>query len=64
MRRRTTGSHSSSAPPIGGFLIYVISKSGDLDKTGVFAANGWGIEDRLVVRHPVDLVVEIVFTAS
>jgi aquaporin Z len=48
---------------IGGLVIYVISESGDLDKTGIFAANGWGDE----IGSPFGLgsaaVVEVVFTA-
>src|SRR3982751_4021476 len=27
---------------VGGLLIWVIVERGDLDQTGVFAANGWG----------------------
>ena len=48
---------------IGGSLIYAISKRGDLDETGVFAANGWG--DKINSPFSLDstIVVEIVFTA-
>jgi aquaporin Z len=48
---------------IGGSLIYAISKRGDLDQTGVFAANGWG--DKISSPFGLDstIVVEIVFTA-
>ena len=48
---------------VGGLIIYVISESGDLDNTGVFAANGWG--DTLGVPFGLAsaIVVEIVFTA-
>ena len=47
-----------------GLLLYVVTESGDLDKTGgIFAANGWGDE----IGSPFGLgsvvVVEIVFTA-
>ena len=27
---------------LGGLLLFIISDAGDLDKTGVFASNGWG----------------------
>ena len=27
---------------VGGFLLWIVSEQGDLDKTGVFASNGWG----------------------
>jgi aquaporin Z len=48
---------------VGGALLYLITEGGDLDKTGVFAANGWG--DHLGVPFGLGsvLVVEIVFTA-
>lgn len=47
----------------GGLLLYLATEGGDLDKTGVFAANGWG--DTL--GSPFGLgsvvIVEILFTA-
>ena len=48
---------------IGGLILYVVTEGGDLDKTGVFAANGWG--DKLGVPYGLGsaIVVEIVFTA-
>lgn len=48
---------------IGGLILYVVTESGDLDTTGVFAANGWG--DHLGVPYGLGsaMVVEIVFTA-
>lgn len=47
----------------GGLVIYLISEGGDLDNTGVFAANGWG--DTLGVPFGLGsaIAVEIVFTA-
>ena len=48
---------------VGALLLYLVTEGGDLDKTGVFAANGWG--DTL--GSPFGLgsvvVVEILFTA-
>jgi len=48
---------------IGGLLVWVIVERGDLDQTGVFAANGWGDK----IGSPFGLgsvaVVEILFTA-
>ncbi len=48
---------------VGGLILYIITESGDLDTTGVFAANGWG--DALGVPYGLGsaMVVEIVFTA-
>lgn len=48
---------------IGGLLLYLITESGDLDKTGVFASNGWG--DTLGSPFGLGsvIVVEILFTA-
>lgn len=48
---------------IGGLLIYLISENGDLDKTGVFASNGWG--DTLGSPFGLGsvIIVEILFTA-
>jgi aquaporin Z len=48
---------------IGGSLIYAISKRGDLDQTGVFAANGWGNKINSAYGLDSTIVVEIVFTA-
>ena len=48
---------------VGGLLLYIATEGGDLDKTGVFAANGWGDH----INSPFGLgsvvIVEIVFTA-
>ncbi len=48
---------------IGGLLLYLITENGDLDKTGVFASNGWG--DTLGSPFGLGsvIVVEILFTA-
>ena len=48
---------------VGGLILYVITENGDLDTTGVFAANGWG--DAIGVPFGLGsvMVVEIVFTA-
>lgn len=48
---------------VGGLLLYVVTEGGDIDKTGVFAANGWG--DHLGSPFGIGsvIVVEIVFTA-
>lgn len=48
---------------VGGLLIWVICERGDLDQTGVFAANGWG--DKIGSPFGVGsaIIVEIVFTA-
>lgn len=48
---------------VGGLALYVASEAGDLDVTGVFAANGWG--DTISSRFGLGsvAVVEIVFTA-
>lgn len=49
---------------VGGLLLYVITESGDLDKTGgIFAANGWGPEINSPFGLGSVIVVEIVFTA-
>ena len=48
---------------LGGFIIWVISKRGDLDQTGVFAANGWGNKIGSQFGLGSTAVVEIVFTA-
>jgi aquaporin Z len=48
---------------VGGLLIYIVSEGGDLDKTGVFAANGWGNDIGSPFGLGSTIVVEIVFTA-
>lgn len=48
---------------IGGLLLYLISDTGDLDKTGVFAANGWGDKIGSPFGMGAAIAVEIVFTA-
>jgi aquaporin Z len=48
---------------IGGLLLYVVTEGGDIDKTGVFAANGWGDHIASPFGLGSVLVVEIVFTA-
>jgi aquaporin Z len=48
---------------LGGLLLYIISEGGDLDQTGVFAANGWGAEIGSSFGLGSAILVEIVFTA-
>lgn len=48
---------------IGGGIIYLISENGDIDKTKVFAANGWGEKINGSFGLGSAIVVEIVFTA-
>jgi aquaporin Z len=48
---------------IGGLIIYIISDAGDLDQTGIFAANGWGADIGSQFGFGSMLVVEIIFTA-
>ena len=49
---------------VGGLLLYIISESGDLDKTGgIFAANGWGDKIGSPFGLGSVIVVEILFTA-
>src|SRR4051794_27890260 len=48
---------------LGGLVIYLISKNGDLDQTGVFAANGWGSKIGSQFGFGSMVGVEIVFTA-
>jgi aquaporin Z len=47
----------------GGLVLYVVTEGGDLDKTGVFASNGWGD----AIGSPFGLgsviIVEVLFTA-
>lgn len=47
----------------GGLLLYIVTEGGDIDKTGVFAANGWGDEIGSPFGLGSTIVVEIVFTA-
>jgi aquaporin Z len=47
----------------GGLLLYIITEAGDLDQTGVFAANGWGDDIGSRFGLGSTIVVEIVFTA-
>jgi aquaporin Z len=48
---------------VGGLILWIVTEQGDLDKTGVFASNGWGD----TIGSPFGLgsaaIVEIVFTA-
>jgi len=48
---------------IGGLIIYVITDAGDLDQTGVFAANGWGNDIGSRFGLGSAILVELVFTA-
>jgi aquaporin Z len=48
---------------VGGLLVFIISEGGDLDQTGVFAANGWGSEIGSSFGLGSTIVVELVFTA-
>lgn len=48
---------------VGGLLLYIITEQGDLDTTGVFAANGWGAELGVPYGLGSVIVVEIIFTA-
>jgi aquaporin Z len=48
---------------VGGLIIYIISKGGDLDQTKVFAANGWGHKINSAFGLGSTAVVELVFTA-
>ena len=48
---------------VGGLLLYVVTEGGDLDKTGVFAANGWGDHIGSPFGIGSVIVVEILFTA-
>jgi aquaporin Z len=48
---------------IGGLLLYIVTEGGDLDKTGVFAANGWGHQIGSPFGLGSVIVVEIVFTS-
>jgi aquaporin Z len=48
---------------LGGFIIWMITEQGDLDQTGVFAANGWGAKLGVPYELGSVAIVEIVFTA-
>lgn len=48
---------------VGGLLLYIVTEGGDLDKTGVFAANGWGDTIGSPFGLGAVVVVEILFTA-
>lgn len=48
---------------IGGLILWLISEQGDLDKTGVFASNGWGDTIGSPFGLGSTIIVEIVFTA-
>lgn len=48
---------------IGGLILWLISEQGDLDKTGVFASNGWGDTIGSPFGLGSAIIVEIVFTA-
>jgi aquaporin Z len=48
---------------VGGLLLFIVTEGGDLDKTGVFAANGWGDKIGSPFGLGAVIVVEIVFTA-
>ncbi len=48
---------------LGAWIIYIISDGGDLDNTGVFAANGWGSKLGSPFGMSAAIIVEIVFTA-
>jgi aquaporin Z len=48
---------------VGGLLLYIVSDTGDLDKTGVFASNGWGDKIGSPFGLGAVIVVEIIFTA-
>ncbi len=48
---------------VGGLLIFVVSDAGELDQTGVFAANGWGVDIGSDFGFLAMAVVEVAFTA-
>ncbi len=48
---------------LGGLIIYIVSRNGELDQTDVFAANGWGDGIGSPFGLGATIVVEIVFTA-
>ena len=47
----------------GGLALWLITEQGDLDVTGVFAANGWGSEIGSAYGLGAAVAVEVVFTA-
>ncbi len=48
---------------LGGLVLYVITEGGDLDQTGVFAANGWGEKIGSSFGMGSAILVEVIFTA-
>lgn len=48
---------------VGGLLLFIATSGGDLDKTGVFAANGWGDTLGSPFGLGAVIIVEILFTA-
>jgi aquaporin Z len=48
---------------VGGLLLYIATETGDLDKTGVFASNGWGETLGSPFGLGSVIIVEILFTA-
>jgi aquaporin Z len=48
---------------VGGLILYIVTEGGDLDKTGVFAANGWGDTLGSSFGLGAVIIVEILFTA-
>lgn len=48
---------------IGGLILWIVTEQGDLDKTNVFASNGWGDTIGSSFGLGSTVVVEIVFTA-
>jgi aquaporin Z len=47
----------------GGFIIWIIVERGDLDTTGIFAANGWGADIGSKFGLGSAALVELIFTA-
>lgn len=48
---------------VGGLILFIVTAGGDDDKTGVFAANGWGDKINSPFGLGAAIVVEVVFTA-
>lgn len=48
---------------VGGLILFIATSGGDLDKTGVFASNGWGDTLGSPFGLGAVIIVEIVFTA-
>lgn len=48
---------------VGGLVLYLVTDGGDLDRTGVFASNGWGETIGSSFGLGSVIAVEIVFTA-